>query len=204
MHGPGGPGPGGGPHSGGPHGGPHGGFGGPYGGPGGPRGGFGPYGRHGHPYRYPGGYRKGHTLVSGGTNYLDSHYEKQADFKINSIAMAFRSKAKTKLGKNFMGFIGASRLATAGSWHYDVFKSKEESADKLFKKKQISSIVCKYRKLKAASNYFGYLFKVGRYTIDEYHYNLNAYAESIGISETVDYDAYTQVVSEEPSFLHSR
>lgn len=195
MHGPGGP-HGGGPHGGGPHG------GGPHGGPGF---GGGPGMRGGYGYKHPGPIKPAAGgYVATGDTFVDRYFAQRAKQRENFRDIGYNSRLSTKLGRSLRGLIGASRMNLTGGMHYDVFQSKVEAADKLLKKEKISELVCKYRKLKAASKYFEYLFKVGKINKEEYRYEMDTYAKSIGVTQEKDYDAYLQVMDEEPEKLRSR
>ena len=204
MHG---PGPGGGPRGGG-YGGPRGGMGGPHGGMMGPHGGHGGMmGPHGRDYARPIPLRpaaKGTGAViveSTGDIILEGIHLTE----VNAAAIKKNSRLKTKIGRSIAGYFGAKRMAFTNPFHEGVFESKVAAADKKLENGEIPPLVCNYRKLKAASNYYVYLLKVGRINRREYRQLLDEYAETLKAGfEGKYYAAYVKVMNEESSYIHSR
>lgn len=176
------------------HGGPHGPRGphGPHG-PG-PMGGgmFGPGGRAWGPgFKFPGPIRRapGGDVASTGDYFSGV----EANF---TVSMYCNTKiiGKNK-GSKIVGFLGATRLYTMGPLHYNIFTSRVEAATRDLAERRITEEQSKYRKLKAADKYYGYMFKVGIYTKEEFEYELKNFANEIGANGENSY-IYEQVLDE--------
>lgn len=175
------------------------GFGGPHGGPG-----FG--GAFGHGGRFHGGWGRGYpgpirkapggTVATNGDYFSGKTAKVQTDFYCNRKLVAKNTGSKTK------GFIAAYRLYAMGPLHYNVFTSRIEAATKDFAERRITDEQCKYRKLKAADKYYSYMYSVGLYTKEQFEYELNNYANEIGVNRDDSY--IIEQVFEESKVSRSR
>jgi len=87
----------------------------------------------------------------------------------------------------------AFRTLISGDLRKQAFEGKLAVYDKQYGENRITDAQCKIRKVNAAKKYYGYFLKTGYFTLNEYQYYVNKFANSLGVQYIDDVHTHGRV-----------